>query len=49
VVCNVSLVSQWYDEAVSKLSDMGAKTVYRYYGGSRIKDPAKLAVRGLNH
>ena len=42
VVCNVSLVGQWYDEAVSKLVDGGAKSVYRYYGSGRVRDPSKL-------
>jgi SNF2 family DNA or RNA helicase len=42
VVCNVSLVSQWYDEAISKLS-LGGKSVYRYYGSPRVRDAAKLA------
>ena len=43
VVCNVSLVSQWYDEAVSKLSGMGKQSVYRYYGGARVRDASQLA------
>ena len=47
VVCNVSLVGQWYDEAVSKLVDGGAKSVYRYYGSSRIRDASKLKVNSF--
>jgi SWI/SNF-related matrix-associated actin-dependent regulator of chromatin subfamily A3 len=42
VICPVSLVAQWYDEAVAKLQ-MGSKSVYRYYGSSRVRDPEVLA------
>ena len=42
VVCPVSLVSQWHDEAVEKVPN-GELKVYQYYGGNRVTDPAKLA------
>jgi len=42
VVCNVSLVGQWYDEASSKLAT-GQLSVYKYYGSNRTRDPAVLA------
>jgi hypothetical protein len=41
VVCPVSLVSQWYDEAIDKTKD-GTLKVYQYYCGKRITDPAIL-------
>lgn len=41
VVCNVSLVGQWIDEAKSKLKDPGL--VYSYHGGSRIRNAKILA------
>ncbi len=41
VVCNVSLVGQWIDEAKSKLKDPGL--VYSYHGSSRKRDPMILA------
>lgn len=45
VVCNVSLVGQWVDEAKSKLKDPGL--VYPYHGGSRTRDAAVLANNGV--
>jgi len=42
VVCNVSLVGQWYDEASSKLASDQLR-VYKYYGPNRTRDPAVLA------
>lgn len=41
VVCPVSLVSQWYDEAIDKTKD-GTLKVYQYYGGKRTTNPAML-------
>ena len=38
VVCPVSLVGQWVQEATEKM-EAAAPRVYRYYGGSRITDP----------
>ena len=43
VVCPVSLVSQWSDEACARLSEMHKKSVYRYYGSGRIRDVQRLA------
>ena len=43
VVCPVSLVTQWYDEACSKLTEMGKQTVYRYYGSTRKRDALEIA------
>lgn len=45
VVCNVSLVGQWVDEAKSKLKDPGL--VYSYYGQHRNRDPLKLAQNSI--
>ncbi len=42
VICNVSLVGQWYDECCSKL-EADHLRVYKYYGGGRTRDPAILA------
>ena len=41
VVCPVSLVSQWAEEARSKLADPGL--VYEYHGHNRKRDASKLA------
>ena len=41
VVCTVSLVGQWIEEAKSKLKDPGL--VYPYHGGSRRRNPFVLA------
>ena len=45
VVCPVSLVGQWVDEARDKLVFDGSERldVYQYYGGNRTDDPRKLA------
>jgi len=45
VVCNVSLVGQWVDEAKSKLKDPGL--VYSYYGSTRKRDPTILAKNAI--
>lgn len=45
VVCHVSLVGQWIDEAKSKLSDPGL--VYPYHGQSRKRDAATLAENAI--
>jgi SNF2 family DNA or RNA helicase len=42
VVCNVSLVGQWFDECTSKL-EADHLSVYRYYGSDRTRDPSVLA------
>lgn len=39
VVCNVSLVGQWFDEASSKAN----VNIYKYYGNSRKRVPEELA------
>ena len=41
VVCAVSLVGQWLEEAKSKLD--GSLALYMYHGSSRKRDPAFLA------
>jgi DNA repair protein RAD5 len=41
VVCNVSLVGQWVEEAKSKLKNPGL--VYSYYGQSRVRKAMMLA------
>ena len=41
VVCAVSLVGQWLDEAKSKLD--GSLCLYMYHGSRRIRDAARLA------
>jgi SNF2 family DNA or RNA helicase len=41
VVCAVSLVGQWVEEARRLCNN--TLTIYPYHGGSRIKDPKKLA------
>ncbi len=45
VVCNVSLVGQWIDEAKSKLKDPGL--VYSYHGPGRTRDASKLAQKSV--
>lgn len=45
VVCNVSLVGQWIEEAKSKLSDPGL--VYSYHGGNRKRDPKILSKNAI--
>jgi hypothetical protein len=45
VVCHVSLVGQWIDEAKSKLSDPGL--VYPYHGQNRKRDAATLAQNAI--
>ena len=42
VVCAVSLVGQWMEEAKSKLN--GSLHMYQYHGQGRIRDPKRLAV-----
>jgi hypothetical protein len=41
VVCAVSLVGQWAEEAQSKLG--GSLSIYQYHGQGRLRDAAKLA------
>jgi hypothetical protein len=41
VVCAVSLVGQWMEEAKSKLN--GSLRMYQYHGQGRKRDPQKLA------
>eukprot|EP00878_Enallax_costatus_P039263 GHUV01044842.1.p1 GENE.GHUV01044842.1~~GHUV01044842.1.p1 ORF type:complete len:153 (-),score=20.46 GHUV01044842.1:703-1128(-) len=41
VVCAVSLVGQWCQEAQKKLD--GSLVMYPYHGSSRIRDPMRLA------
>ena len=41
VICPVSLVGQWLEEAKSKLA--GSLRLYMYHGPRRIKDAARLA------
>ena len=45
VVCHVSLVGQWVEEAKKKLKDPGL--VYPYHGSSRTKDAAKLCEKSI--
>ncbi len=45
VICNVSLVGQWIDEAKSKLREPGL--VYSYHGGSRKRCPKTLAKNAI--
>ena len=45
VICNVSLVGQWIEEAKQKLANPGL--VYPYHGGGRIRDPKKLATAAI--
>lgn len=42
MVCAVSLVGQWMEEAKSKLN--GSLHMYQYHGQGRIRDPKRLAV-----
>jgi SNF2 family DNA or RNA helicase len=46
VVCAVSLVGQWVEEAKSKLSDSNVN-IYAYHGGNRNKDPNFLASQDI--
>ena len=41
VICPVSLVGQWLEEAKSKLD--GSLRLYMYHGGNRIRDAKRLA------
>ena len=41
MICPVSLVGQWLEEAQSKLD--GSLRLYMYHGGSRIRDARRLA------
>ena len=41
MICPVSLVGQWLEEARSKLD--GSLRLYMYHGGSRIRDARRLA------
>jgi SNF2 family DNA or RNA helicase len=43
VVCAVSLVGQWIDEARSKLDDANGLRVHVYHGQKRVRDAARLA------
>lgn len=45
VVCNVSLVGQWIDEAKSKLKDPGL--VYSYHGSNRNRNALHLAQNAI--
>jgi SNF2 family DNA or RNA helicase len=45
VVCNVSLVGQWMEEAKSKLKNPGL--VYSYHGQGRKRDPHLLAQNSI--
>ena len=45
VICKVSLVGQWIEEAKSKLTDPGL--VYSYHGGNRNRDPKFLAQNAI--
>jgi SNF2 family DNA or RNA helicase len=45
VVCHVSLVGQWIEEAKRKLKNPGL--VYSYHGGSRKRDPEILASKSI--
>ena len=45
VVCHVSLVGQWIDEAKKKLKDPGL--VYPYHGSSRTKDTKVLGQKSI--
>lgn len=46
VVCNVSLVGQWIEEAKSKLENPDGK-IYAYYGSSRKRDAKVLAKNAI--
>ena len=43
VVCAVSLVGQWIEEARSKLDGENRLRIHMYHGGKRIKNAKKLA------
>lgn len=43
VVCAVSLVGQWIDEARSKLAGSDTLRIQMYHGSNRVKNAAKLA------
>jgi hypothetical protein len=43
VVCAVSLVGQWIDEARSKLDGNNTLRIHMYHGQKRIRDPKQLA------
>jgi len=43
VICAVSLVGQWIDEAKSKLDEDSGLRILMYHGQNRIKDPKKIA------
>lgn len=45
VICPVSLVTQWIDEAKSKLENPGL--VYSYHGSNRSRDPTQLAANSI--
>ncbi|CAJ1949446.1 unnamed protein product [Cylindrotheca closterium] len=45
VICPVSLVGQWIEEAKSKLSNPGL--LYPYHGGNRIRDAETLAKNAI--
>jgi len=45
VICPVSLVGQWIEEAKSKLKNPGL--IYPYHGQNRIRDPLKLAKNAI--
>mmetsp|Transcript_35965 Transcript_35965/g.83942 ORF Transcript_35965/g.83942 Transcript_35965/m.83942 type:complete len:92 (-) Transcript_35965:2052-2327(-) len=45
VICHVSLVGQWVQEAKSKLRDPGL--VYSYYGSNRQQNPKLLAKNSI--
>lgn len=45
VICHVSLVGQWIEEAKSKLTDPGL--VYPYHGQSRKRDPTILCKNAI--
>lgn len=45
VICKVSLVGQWIEEAKEKLTEPGL--VYAYHGGSRKRDPNLLAEKSI--
>jgi SNF2 family DNA or RNA helicase len=43
VVCAVSLVGQWIDEARSKLDAANGLRIHMYHGQKRVRDPVRLA------
>lgn len=42
-MCAVSLVGQWYEEAMDKLG--GSLRIYQYHGGHRSRDIRSLATK----